>query len=447
MIKKTINILFLLATMTFANDTANSIDYKYKEAIKAYKSKDYKTSYNILSTLYISKLSDSKLSFYLGRSAFETGHYEIALAAFERVGMMDPKNIRNKLEMARTYFMLKMFIKSTLLFKEILTNPNLPQNVKTNVELLLAKISKSQQKSFTHASVSIDWIYDSNVNFGSNDSHYNITFQAAPIKATDARSDSARQLYADVVNIYDIGKQNDFAVKNSVKLLMKNYMDLHDFSIKYLSYTPSLIYKERKFLAEFILGYDILKLANIEYLRSISYTPKFEYIHSNTLKSITYFKYQEKIHSQKSKYDSDANHYELAYTIQHILSPSSYIQMNVVKTKEEKAHSDKENGSPNTRVDVDYDEYKIGCNYTNQFTSSYSGSTSIEYKQKKYKLNNSLFASIRNDEGYRIGANVNTKVLKSFNLGLKVNYNSVNSNQAPYSYHKYTISLGISKTF
>ncbi|CAI6146612.1 MAG: hypothetical protein SPLUMA1_SPLUMAMAG1_00328 [uncultured Sulfurimonas sp.] len=63
----------------------------------------------MFSTLYFSKLSDAKLNFYLGGSAYETGHYEMALATFERVEILDSGNLRNKLEMARTFFMLKMY--------------------------------------------------------------------------------------------------------------------------------------------------------------------------------------------------------------------------------------------------------------------------------------------------------------------------------------------------
>jgi tetratricopeptide (TPR) repeat protein len=144
----------------------SDLNLQYSKALQAYKAKNFGTSYEIFSKLYLSRLSDAKLNFYFGRSAYETGHYEVALAAFERVEMLDPGNLRNRLEMARIYYMLKMYEDAELAFKEVLANPNIPQNVRTNIELYLSRATKAQKKSFTYATVNLDFLYDSNVNYG-----------------------------------------------------------------------------------------------------------------------------------------------------------------------------------------------------------------------------------------------------------------------------------------
>ena len=435
--KKILILIVSLSIFVFANEPQVSAGSQYNQAVKYYNAKDFKSSYEILSKIYLLKLLDAKLNFYLGRSAFETGNYEVALAAFERVEMLDPASLRNKLEMARTYFMLKMYADSELAFEEVLHNPNIPQNLRTNIEMYISKVKKVQEKSFTYATINLDWVYDSNVNYGSLDDTYTITTGTLP--SASEQSDMALQLYADVVNIYDIGNKGDFAIKNRVKLFFKEHQDLNAYDVQYAAYTPSLLYKETNYLGEFVVGFDILKLGSIEYLRTLFLTPRFEYKHTNTLQSMAHLKYQKKYFSQSQHYGLDSNHYELGYAIQKVLSPRSYIQANLIALREKKVGG--------TRIDVDYDEHRVNVVYANQFTAVYGSELFAEYKRRAYEDRSTLFGSRRTDNGGTVSANVNVRVLKTLRLHLKGLYNRVESNQDRFTYHKYTMTAGINKTF
>lgn len=439
--KTFIFIIVLLPMCLFASVENSSIDIEYKKAAEFYKVEDYKSSYEILSKIYLSRLEDADLNFFLGRSAFETGEYEMALAAFERVEMLDPANLANKLQMARTYFMLKMYEDSEIAFKEVLQNQNLPQNLRTNIELYLSSVSKVQQKSFTYATVNLDFIYDSNVNYGSLSNDYNINASGItlPGPINNEQSDRALQVYADIVNIYDIGEKNGFAIKNRASVLLKDYQKLNEYDVQYIAYAPSLLYKEAKYLAELALGLDLLTLGNLEYLRTTSLTPRFEYSHSNTLRSIAHLKYQKKFFSQNTQYDLNADHYELAYSLQKILTPRSFIQAGLIGITEKKHHGE--------RIDVDYNEYKANVIYANQFTPIYSADIFAEYRKRDYKDHSTLFGNTRVDNSGTIAASINARIIKSLSLHLNGSYNRVESNQEMYSYQKYTVTTGLSKTF
>ena len=414
-----------------------SLDEQYKDGLDAYKSKDFKKSYDVFSKLYLTKLSDAKLNFYLGRSAYETGHYEIALAAFERVEMLDSGNLRNKLEMARTYFMLKMYKDSQNAFEEVLSNPNIPQNVRTNIEMYLAKVKGVQKKSFTYATVDVDWVYDSNVNYGSLDSTYNINVGTMP--SDPERSDRALQLYTDIVNIYDLGENGGFAIKNRVKVFLKDYRELDAYDVQYLAYTPSLLWKETKYLAELVVGLDIMTLGKEEYLRTVAFTPRFEYSHSNTLRSMLSFKYQTKYFTQKAQVDLDSHHYEIGYSLQDILSPRSYVQFGLNGIREQKIHG--------RRVDVDYDEYRLNLAYANQFSAVYGTEIFGQYRRRNYEDHSTLFDSTRYDNAGTLSATLNARILKTLRFHLKGSYDRVESNQERFSYQKYTVTIGLNKTF
>ena len=416
---------------------ASDVHQTYNVAMSAYKSKDFKTSYDLLSKLYLTKLSDVNLNFALGMSAYETGHYEIALGAFERVEMLEPANLRNKLEKARTYFMLKMYEDAELGFKEVLDNPMISENVRKNIELYLSKVSKVQQKSFTYATISLDWIYDSNVNYGSLDDTYNVGSTAYP--TADERSDRALQLSADIMNIYDIGEANGFALKNRAILYLKDYQHEDDYDVQYLAYMPSLVYKYTQYTAEMVVGVDAMTLGKELYLKTVSFMPRIEYAHTNSLRSIAYFKYQTKFFQQSTQSDLNSNHYELSYAMQDILSPRSYIQVNIVGVQEKK-----QKGS---RIDVDYSEYKLNTIYVNQFTPTYGGELYAEIKKREYDDYSSLFDSTRDDVSRSVSASVSAKILQTLRFKVKALYNRVDSNQDLFGYQKYTVSAGIVKTF
>ena len=436
MIKKGYLLLCMVffSTLVHANVT---LQQEYKEALDAYVKKDFSKSYDNFSKLYLSKLSDKKLNFYLGRSAYETGHYEMALAAFERVEMLDPGNLRNRLEMARTYFMLKMYENAESAFKEVLQNPNIPANVRRNIELYLSKVTKVQEKSFTYATINLDWVYDSNVNYGSLDSEYNINTGTLP--ATQKISDNALQLYGDVTNVYDIGDKNGYAVKNRVIAYMKKYAQESAYNVSYISYTPSILYSQTASLIELAISLDNLFLADKNYLQSFSVIPRYEFSHTTTLRSIAYFKYQRKYFQQENAKNLDSNHYELSYALQKILSPRSYIEGKIIGTNEGKVQG--------SRVDVDYMEYRADISYANQFTPTYAANIFTEYRKRDYSDYSTLFASTRADNAGTAAVDLNAKVLPSVRLHLKGMYTRVESNQKRYAYEKYTVTFGLNKIF
>lgn len=432
--KKTLIFIFILPIYLLALN----VEQTYSTAMKAYNAKDYETSYTLLSKLYLTKLSDVNLNFNLGRSAYETGHYEAALAAFERVEMLDATNFRNKLEKARTYFMLKMYEDSELTFKEVLANPMIPQNVRTNIELYMSKVSKAQQKSFTYVSIAADVLFDSNVNYGSINDTFSTIFDSNTPSASE-HSDRALQASANIVNIYDIGDSNGFALKNSASLYMKDYQQENPYDVKYAAYTPSLVYKYTKYTAEMVAGVDVMGLGNELYLKTASLTPKFEYAHTNSLKSMTHLKYQRKFFQQTAQYDLNADRYELSYGLQDVLSPRSYLQGNLTAIQEKKHHG--------SRVDVDFSEYKLDAIYANQFTPVYGAQIYAELRKKNYDDSNAIFDSTREDIGKSVGATVTAKILETLSFNIKTTYNKVDSNQELYSYKKYTASAGLVKTF
>ncbi len=428
--------LFLFPLYIFASEQKEH--NPYKDGLVYYQEKNFQQSYELFHAIYLKHLSDLEFNFRFGRSAYETGHYEMALAAFERVEIVDTANIRNKLEMARTYYMLKMYEDAQIAFKDVLANPNIPSNIRKNIELSLSRVSKVQQKSFTYITTFMNILYDSNVNYGSLGDYQ---YGGSKLSKIDERSDGAVEIYANINNIYDIGDKNGFAVKNGLSLFAKEYFTEEDYNTVYLSYTPSLLYRETKYSTELALGIDLLTLGREKYMNLFSINPSMQYNHTISFRSLLYMKYQLKKFLQDSQKGLDANRFEIAYGIQKILSPRSFIQSNLFFINENKDRDNEDN------IYVDFNEYKLNLTYANQLTSLYGINLYGQMRARDYKEYSQGFNSKREDIGALVNVNFTFSIMPTLSANLKTSYEYVNSNQDRFSYEKYIISAGISKTF
>ncbi len=423
--------IFLLPALLFASESRKGVNYK--DALSYYKAGNFQKSYDAFSKIYLHHLDDVTFNFYFGRSAYESGHYEMALAAFERVEMQDASNIRNRLEMARTYYMLKMYEDAENAFKEVLANPNIPQNIRTSIEVALSQVSKVQKKSFTYASVLMGMLYDSNVNYGSL-GDYN--YGGGTLEKINEKADIAFETYANVVNVYDIGAKNGFAVKNSLAAYLKEYATEKAYNTLYLAYTPSLLYKVTKYTVEVALSIDTLLLDYTRYFHTFSFVPTLHYNHTTTLSSFVTLEYQRKLFEQNSL---DANRLEAAYGLQKILSPRSYLQGNIYLINESKVRG--------SDIYVDFTEYKTDMNYANQFSSDFGADFFAQLRYRGYSDYSDGFGSVRKDIGGLANANFSYHVTPTLQANLKMSYEYVNSNQDRFTYAKYTLFAGINKTF
>jgi len=381
-------LIFMLFFPLYLLSEEPKVINMYEKGLTYYKNQDFKGSYTLFSKIYLQHLSDIEFNFYFGRSAYETGHYEMALAAFERVEMQDSANVRNRLEMARTYFMLKMYEDAENMFRDVLENPTLPDDIRVNIELVLSTVSKVQQKSFTYVTGMIDIFYDSNINYGSINDYY---YGGAKLVKIENISDTALQTYAKVLNIYDIGDKSGFFLKNSISAYMKDYTGYDNYDIGFLSYVPSLLYRETHFTAELLLGLDRLFLGKEEYLSTIYIEPRFEFNHSSITRSIISLKYQSKKFEQDKHSDLDADRYAMVYGLQHLLSPRSFIQTNVMLATERKDGGDD--------IYVDFDEFKTDIKYTNQFNKEYNLNLFAHLRGRSYKDYSQGFQSTRKELG------------------------------------------------
>jgi tetratricopeptide (TPR) repeat protein len=134
------------------------------------KRRQYKQAFSLANRLLETYEGEPKFDFQFGMAAVETGHYDAALFAFERLVFTYPNQARYRLELARTHFYLRNLKRAELEFKKIIKlNP--PIAVKKNIELFLGKITELNRMTEPRLLLTIDLGsgYDSNINSATNE--------------------------------------------------------------------------------------------------------------------------------------------------------------------------------------------------------------------------------------------------------------------------------------
>lgn len=83
-------------------------------------------------------------SFLLGQAAFGVGDYEGAAVAFDRVLEIQPDLERARLELARSYYHMGLFVVAEELFREVYTRPDTPAAVRRTIDGYLTKIREAR---------------------------------------------------------------------------------------------------------------------------------------------------------------------------------------------------------------------------------------------------------------------------------------------------------------
>jgi tetratricopeptide (TPR) repeat protein len=433
----TLLYLITLGTYLHANSLTASQNESYTTAIKYYEGHDYQKSYDILSQLYLDALDDSQLNFFLGRSAYEIGDLAMAIGAYERVSMLDPNNIRNQLELARTQYYAGLITEAQVGFDAILQNPLLPENVRKNVEYFQAMIASAQKTSFFTASAHLGLLYDSNVNLGSSEDTFTLAKGLGTFTSAKPLDDFAHEESIMAAHVYDFGIQGSWMVRNELSVFNRSYFNESAFDTFFASYRPALIYNTAKSSLELIGSIDYYALGQESYINEYSLNPRHSYLWDPTLRQTLSLK------GGMRDYDTlnnlDATFINLSGGVEYYPDNTSAVSATLSYELQEKSRG--------TRTDVDYSQYALNASYMRQLFPLTIVNAGATIKNRTYQDYSQLFGNTRADTSYDINAKLIQRLTSAFSAEVGTTYTSASSNQAVFSYDKYTLSLSLSGRF
>ncbi len=132
------------------------------KGIDAFYNQDYEAAYDHLLKAFDQYPENIELNFYLGRAAFESGNYEMAVMAYERILIASPHELRVKLEIARAFHQLGSNNMARKYCREVLA-ADPPANVKQNILVFLNAIDKAEQTHFVTGQLTAGYDWNNNV--------------------------------------------------------------------------------------------------------------------------------------------------------------------------------------------------------------------------------------------------------------------------------------------
>lgn len=166
-------LLITLATLSFTKlslaqsdeQTAENSQAQLKKLELLVNARQFEQAYKLASVMRDQEEGRPSFDFYYGLAAVETGHFDQALFAFERLLFYKPNNPRYRLELARVHFYLRNLKRSENEFKQVLKqDPPIP--VRKNVQKFLDQIAELYRQVEPEFMLALDMAggYDSNIN-------------------------------------------------------------------------------------------------------------------------------------------------------------------------------------------------------------------------------------------------------------------------------------------
>lgn len=227
----------------------------YPQLEKQVKTGQYAQAYQRAISLRATNEGEPRFDYLYGLSALQTGHYNEAVFALERVVATEPRVIRPRLELARAYLKLKNNSAAIREFKQVLAFKP-PPVVRQKVNTYIRQINGNGQgarKAVINGLISLSVGFDDNINFGFDDDEIvlpvfgNITLNPNSVKQESAFAETKFQLNYQKA---DSNKFNRFA---TAALTHRDYIDNGDFNISDLAFRTGFTYNKNKYQYQLVV--------------------------------------------------------------------------------------------------------------------------------------------------------------------------------------------------
>jgi hypothetical protein len=445
--KKLIILIISIASLYAAE--LNTMD-EYNKALKYYNNKDYKQAYEIFSKLSDSMVNQKRLNFYLGRSAYELGNYEAALAAFDRVTMEDPENLRVHLELAQTYLKLGLNDEAKKEL-ELLKDSNIPQNIRDHVERQIAVIDASKKSNFFNFTAIAGMLYDTNIENGTDVSQYSVYVPQldSNFDVTTKDEVAAAAYELGLVTQYIKKMSDEFVFDNSLTLYANNYFNptYKNKNMQIASFKVTPTYIQQNYTFGFNMFFDHIWYGQVNYMNNFALMPEYNrkindnYIYKGALRYArkqfiqTANNYGNPAANPSNDTERNSNTYEVINEISYIGESTGLSKLNLLLGREAQLKD--------IRYDVNRAYMNIIASNNFPINQEFLLSTSLGFNYVKYEDFDTSFQKHRKDWKYDANIGLMYSLNKSTSLNVSYKYINQISNAQPYDYSKHVVKTNL----
>jgi tetratricopeptide (TPR) repeat protein len=392
--------------------------------------------------LYAEKMDDPSVNFYLGAASYELKDYDRAIAAYERILVVDENNLRAQLEIGRVYFAMRLFPQARRAFEQVLRNP-LPDSVRDSVRVYLSAIAtgETEKYHFFDGSLSVGYFHDTNAKNGSGFEHDFFGKMNEPEKSGGLHSScQLRHRYVP---------KGIYSQSSRVALQMQRCSDVENVDVFYaaINTEPQITINDVSYSLP--IGADKLYYDDKSYLTTPSIGLKVSSpIAARTLLSLEYG-LSDKRNAISANKKRDALNHALTLAAMQMVGRDTLLNGSIAYGVNRKKRGDY------LDVDTDTIALKIGAFHTlsADFTANAGASYKrVTYKDKPLKVESfTLFGTNtfeeREENTLGLNAGINYRLYKTIYAQAQVNYSKQSSSDRYYEYDKVVTSAGLLAAF
>ena len=436
---KTLIILLFTCNALLAQESTQAL---YEKALKAYDAREYSQAYEGFKAYLTQDSRNKPVQFYLARSAYEIGNYEEALALYETMAKKDPDIIRVQLEIAQTHFQMQHYEQAKSKY-EYVQSQSIPDEVKNNINTMLARIEEKTQKHFISSSLFVGFVHDSNILNNANAGDYSIYVPQTSSylslnNSGEKKSDQIIQTLATINHIYKI--EDDLLIENKVVTGKYSYLSHHEKDLGIIALSTALSSLGENHKTSIGLSFDGIYEGGSHYLNGVSvYLPRFEMRLDETTFYESYLKYNNKSFSRDEDSQKDSYSLEAYNAISFLNEIWGKNTLALTLGRAYKEHGDR------TDIDMTYYAITLGNSYT--FTPSLMFSNQISFQNNHYLDQDINFLSKREDKQVAFESTLLMMLNKNATIGAGFQYLKNDSNHEPFEYDKYTVRTFVNYQF
>lgn len=419
--------LFFIFTLTtlFADNL--------KDAISLYNKKEYKQAYAKVQTYLKKSPSNIRANRLLGDCAYMLGLYDDAMAAYDRVLILDPNNMYSKIQEAKIFAisgyknMSKLEL-DAILASGKLTDKQREEALKIRNTIDPKKVTKKEKK-IVNGSISIGLMYDTNTNGDIGDKSFNLPSYNLNYKGSKEEKDFA--IFENLYLSADLNMDETLGLLTTLNIYNRNYFDMSKNDLSYLFLNVAPYYESG--------GFKILLplVLNKAFLGHNSYVNMYgggidikKYIQNGVFEAgYRYFKNDY----YKKNDGRDSNSHNLYAGVQYLFLNDmlAYTYLKYATNREKK----------DLRTDVNYNSFGIDIGLNKEIVTNFVLRSKFGFKNYDYKDFNKVFLNKRSDKVYSYGLGLTYNFLKSSSLDFDIDYIDRNSNQLISQYDRFISML------
>ena len=407
--------------------------------LEAFRAKEYDRAYDMLLKAFEEDPGNFLVNFYLGRAAFEAGHYEMAVMVFDRASMLRPQDPRIKLEMARAYQRLGLNDMARQYCREVLlTDP--PLVVKENIERFLAFIDKTEQRQFFRGSLRLGAEWVDNVWSSPADTIIETILGSAYLTGPSSgeKDDFIYSVLAELNHTYSFSDSNS-AWQTRLTGYRALYHEENDLDTLYIGIESGPERYVGKGAAGLHITADYLDLDGSKYSDAVGAKAFYRHVFNPSLAVSPSLAYQSRSYKFSSARDADNYRFEVETAFLF-----TTVWCGIVLGYEQRNAKDDE---------YSYDQYDFQLSVTREFDPGITLYGSYDYSRTTYEGTAYLFDKPRRDHVHSIGFGIKKRFwqsqdrTRSFLVSLGYGYTRADANLELYDYSKNVIQSAVEYRF